>query len=167
MLIFINSNLNTVQNQPIEVDGSTTIDELYRMVWDMLNIHSDPIASSRTLNDGFALIFAGKRLRTRFYKEMAIENGISEEILRNFGIVPKTLADYNIQKDSRIYCCYIETNARKQFHDVGKEECSVCFESFSNMGSVGYRKCLNNHYFHFKCIRNPICPLCRTQQWVV
>lgn len=81
----------------IEVEGSTTIDELYQIAFDKFDIDADPITAARSTGDGLALIFAGKRLRTRFLHDMAQENGISEQMLTDFyGHAPRNLCDYNI-----------------------------------------------------------------------
>ncbi len=167
MLIYI-SSISGVRHE-FEVEGSTTIDELYRMVWKKYNIGSDPIAAARNSGDGLGLIWAGKRLRTRFLNEFAIDNGISVEILQSFyGSAPNNLADYNIQKESQIYMCLFETQARKQIEKACLEECSICMENLSNIAIVGYRQCSNNHFFHCDCMKKVVsCPLCRSKIWTV
>lgn len=162
MRIFV--RLLNCEKHEIEVEGSTTIEELYCLVWKVCKIDLDPFVSAKNGRDGLAISWAGKRLRTRCIKEIAASNKLTVETILYFnGPIENNLADYNIQKDSTIYVTFYEFQARKRYENALKEDCVVCFESLSDMGIVGYRECENHHYFHSKCIIFATCPMCRNK----
>lgn len=148
MRIYV-TDLNATRHE-IQVEGSTTITELYHLVWLKCGVKSDHVTAASSSLDGLGIGWCGKRLHV----------GIDAR--------ERNVAGYNIQGGSMLHVIFYETNARQRYQYATMRDCSVCLETLSNMGFVGYRQCENNHFFHFHCTRQlETCPLCRTRKWAI